>query len=59
MVIYDQFSCDVDVSSWTGKIDGKFGGAATAYDGTVVFAPYNANCVGIVGIFVLSMCDLL
>ena len=39
------FSC-VDIAS-TLSIDAKFHAAATAGNGRVVFAPYNADCVGV------------
>ena len=40
------FSC-VDISSTLSSIDNKFFGAATAGNGLVVFAPRNADCVGV------------
>ena len=39
------FSC-VDISSVT-SISGKFQGAASAISGEIIFAPYQADCVGV------------
>ena len=40
---------DISSSSYANSISGdqKFAGAATTSDGLVIFAPYNADCVGI------------
>ena len=39
------FSCEINTANVTGER--KFSGAAVLNDGTAVFAPYNADCVGV------------